>query len=163
MKITFVQTGGSIDKVYPQRATNHGYDFDILEAASIEIIKKSRVSFTAEHISLLKKDSIDITDADRQMLCEKISKIRNEYIIITHGTDTMYKTAQKLSGIKNKKIILTGSMLPAAFSASEAMFNLGMAIGAVQALTSPGVFIAMYGRCVPWQEFPEVAKKATAK
>jgi L-asparaginase len=39
-------------------------------------------------------------------------------------------------------------MLPARFRSSDALFNLGCAIGALQVLT-PGVYIAMNGRIAP--------------
>ena len=105
-----------------------------------------------------KKDSLDFTDEDRQAVFDTVIGVANENIIITHGTDTIYKTAEKLSSIKDKKIILTGAMLPAEFTRSDSMFNLGMAVGAIQTLQDKGVFIALYGMVVPWNQYPEVVK-----
>ena len=158
MKITFIQTGGTIDKVYPQTETTHGYNFEIGSPAFISILEKINHAFKFDSLSIIKKDSLDFTDADRQKVFNTVGGNNNENIIITHGTDTIYQTAEKLSTIKNKKIILTGAMLPAEFSKSDAMFNLGMAIGAIQTLPSFGVYIALYGVVVPWQEFPNIDK-----
>ena len=153
MKITFLQTGGTIDKVYPQTETNHGYNFEIGAPALISILEKVNPAFEFETMSVVKKDSLDFTDADRQAVFDAANDCKNENIIITHGTDTIQKTAEKLSDIKNKKIILTGAMLPAEFSKSDAMFNLGMAVGALQTLQFQGVFICLYGLVVPWDQY----------
>jgi L-asparaginase len=158
MKITFIQTGGTIDKVYPQTENTHGYNFEIGGPAFISILEKINHAFKFESLSIIKKDSLDFTDADRQEVFNTVNGNDNENIIITHGTDTIYQTAEKLSGIKNKKIILTGAMLPAEFSKSDAMFNLGLAVGAIQTLQFPGVYIALYGVVVSWNQFPEIAK-----
>ncbi len=159
MKITFIQTGGTIDKMYPQTETTHGYNFEIGDPAFISILQKMNPSFDFESMSIIKKDSLDFTDADRQTVFDTVSNCKNENIIITHGTDTIYQTAEKLSSIKDKKIILTGAMLPAEFSKSDAMFNLGMAIGAIQTLQFYGIYICLYGVVVPWNQFTNVAKK----
>jgi len=154
MKITFIQTGGTIDKDYPQGTTNHGYSFEIGEPAFSSILKKINSRFEYELIPLLKKDSLDITDKDRENMYSKISSIENDKIIITHGTDTIHLTAQKLNDISGKTIILTGSFLPEKFYNSDAMFNLGMAVAAVQTLDN-GVYIALYGEIVPWDKLKQ--------
>ena len=124
MKITFIQTGGTIDKAYPQTETTHGYNFEIGDPAFVSIIEKMKPVFDFESVSIIKKDSLDFTDADRQKVFDTVNDCKNENIVITHGTDTIYQTAEKLSSIKNKKVILTGAMLPAEFSKSDAIFNL---------------------------------------
>lgn len=159
MKITFIQTGGTIDKAYSQTESTHGYNFEIGDPAFISILGKMNPSFEFESISILKKDSLDFIDADRQTVFDAVDDCKNENIIITHGTDTIYKTAEKLSEIKNKRVILTGAMLPAEFSKSDAMFNLGMAIGAIQTLQFYGVYICLYGVVVPWDQFSNIQKK----
>jgi len=147
MKITFIQTGGTIDKDYPKLAK--GYGFDIGEPAVKRILEKVNPNFGFEIISILKKDSLDITDEDREKIYEVCVKADSDKIIITHGTDTMIETAKKLSEIKNKVIILTGAMKPERFSDSDASFNIGTAIGAVNILEN-GVYIAMNGRIYSW-------------
>lgn len=147
MKIVFVQTGGTIDKDYPK--TTKGYAFEISEPSVIRILEKLNPSFAYEVVSLLKKDSLDITAADRKKVLDFCKKADCSRIIITHGTDTMLETAEVLRSIGNKTIILTGAMRPERFSNSDAPINIGVAIGAVCALDY-GVFIAMHGKVIPW-------------
>jgi len=149
MKIVFIQTGGSIDKDYPK--TQCGYAFEITEPAVKRILQKVNPNFEFEIISVLKKDSIDITEEDRKKIHEACQKAGSNKIIITHGTDTMIETAKKLSDIKDKVIILTGAVKPEKFSDSDAAFNAGTAIGAVD-LLSKGVYIAMNGRIYSWNK-----------
>ncbi|MFZ3078006.1 MAG: asparaginase domain-containing protein [Candidatus Aenigmatarchaeota archaeon] len=146
MKILFIQTGGTIDKDYPK--TTKGYAFEIAEPAVKRILQKINPDFEFEIISVLKEDSLDITEEDRNKLCEACQKTNADKIIITHGTDTMIETAKKLSSIKNKVIILTGAMRPEKFSDSDASFNVGVAVGAINSLNN-GIFIAMNGRIYP--------------
>jgi L-asparaginase len=163
MKITFIQTGGTIDKDYPKTVTTHGYNFEIGEPAFTSILKKMHPAFDFDSMSVLKKDSLDFDDDDDDDDDDKIfnavNDCKNEHIVITHGTDMIDKTAEKLSSIKNKKVILTGAMLPAKFSDSDAVFNVGMAIGAIQTLPSYGIYICLYGLVVPWNQFTNVGNK----
>jgi len=147
MKITFIQTGGTIDKDYPKLAK--GYGFDIGEPAVKRILEKVNPNFRFVIISVLKKDSLDITEEDREKIYEVCVKADNDKIIVTHGTDTMIETAKKLSEIKNKVIILTGAMKPEKFSDSDASFNIGTAVGAINILEN-GIYIAMNGKIYSW-------------
>ncbi|MBF0111325.1 MAG: asparaginase [Desulfamplus sp.] len=141
MKIKFFAIGGTIDKVY----------FDALSTYQVgppgieNILREARVNFDYEVVSLLKKDSLDMTPEDRELIYEAISKEQIEHIVITHGTDTMIETAIRLKEIKQKVIVITGAMEPACFKSSDASFNLGSAVAAVQTLPS-GVYIAVNGR-----------------
>lgn len=143
MDILFVQTGGTIDKDYPR--TVKGYAFEIGEPAIKKILDKIRPGFGYKVVTLLQKDSGDITDADRSMIFNYCRKSLSEKIIITHGTDTIIKTAQLLKSIKNKTIILTGAFKPETFKNSDADFNIGFAIGAIEHAPY-GVYIAMNGK-----------------
>ncbi len=149
MKITFIQTGGTIDKDYPR--STKGYAFEISEPAVTRILEKLNPSFEFEVITALKKDSLDITEEDLQSLLKTCGDIEGDKIIITHGTDTMLETARFLSSIKTKCIVITGAMRPERFSNSDAAINIGVAIGAVNALDH-GVYIAMHGQAIPWKE-----------
>lgn len=162
MKIIFIQTGGTIDKDYPCGESDHGWAFEISDPAVASIIPKSNGTFDYEIISLLKKDSLEITDEDRQMLYDKISALDCDKIVITHGTDTIIKSAEKLSGIPDKTIVITGAMLPEKFITSDAKFNVGMATASVQVL-EPGVYVALYGRVAPWNEFSEIYEEFEKK
>jgi L-asparaginase len=132
MKITFIQTGGTIDKDYP-RATG-GYAFEISEPAVQRVLEKLNPAFDFEIITALKKDSLEITAQDRQKLVDLCSGLGNNKIIITHGTDTMIETAEKLKEVKDKTIVITGAMRPERFSDSDAPINIGVAVGAVNVL-----------------------------
>lgn len=152
MKILYAQTGGTIDKDYPCGETHHGYEFVIAEPAVASIVPKIQADFDYEIISLFQKDSLDITDEDRELMRTKIDSLPEKRIVITHGTDTILKTAEVLSKIREKIIVLTGAMLPEKFTTSDAKFNVGMATAAVQVLPA-GVYIALFGRVYPWKEF----------
>jgi L-asparaginase len=149
MKIVFIQTGGTIDKEYPR--TIKGYAFEIGEPSVKRILEKINPSFEYEIISLLQKDSLDLTDTDREKIFKTCQGIIEDQIIVTHGTDTMIETASKLSEIKDKTIIITGAMRPEKFSDSDAMFNVGAAVIASQTLPY-GIYIAMNGRVYSWDK-----------
>ncbi len=141
MKIKFLAVGGTIDKVYFDALSK----YEVGESNIHDILKNGRVNFEYEVASLLKKDSLDMTDEDRQLVLNAVKKEPWKHIIITHGTDTMVETARVLDKITDKVIVLTGAMEPAKFKTSDAVFNLGLAVAAVQTLT-PGAYIAISGR-----------------
>ena len=149
MRIVFIQTGGTIDKDYPR--TRKGYAFEIREPAVERILQKAHPNFDYTIIPLLTKDSQDITKQDRERIRETCESADSDKIVITHGTDTMLETAKKLSKVRNKVIVLTSAMRPEKFVDSDASFNVGTAIGAINILTK-GVYIAMNGRIYPWNK-----------
>ena len=141
MKIKIYTVGGTIDKVYFDRKSI----YEVGEPKIGEILKEANVNLEYEISSILHKDSIDMTDEDRQLIFDEIASDEHRHILLTHGTDTMIQTAKKLKTIPDKVIVLTGAMAPARFKYSDAAFNIGGAVSAVQVLT-PGVYIAMNGR-----------------
>lgn len=149
MTILFVQTGGTIDKDYPRVMASYG--FEIGSPAVTEFMKIVKPSFKYRVVEALRKDSLDITELDRGKIAKVCAKAKEKYIVITHGTDTMVKTAQALDFIKGKTIVLTGAMLPAIHVKSDALFNVGTAVGAMEYLHS-GVYIAMSGKLFPWKK-----------
>jgi L-asparaginase len=149
MHILFIQTGGTIDKDYPK--TVKGYGFEITEASVKRILNKINTAFDYEIKSVLKKDSLDINDTDRQNLINFCRKANCDKIIITHGTDTMIETAKQLSVLKDKTIILTGAFIPERFKDSDADFNVGCAIGAIEYVPL-GVYVAMNGMVYRYNE-----------
>lgn len=148
MKISFIQTGGTIDKQYPK--SKGGYAFEIGEASFVEIIERIMVSFEYEFFTAFRKDSQDITLDDIEALRELILSIESSRIIITHGSDTLLNTAEKI-GHLDKTIIFTASFSPHIFKDSDAEFNLGVAIGAAQTLPR-GTYVAMNGIVSPYQD-----------
>ena len=149
MKILFIQTGGTIDKDYPKQTK--GYAFEISEPAVRQILERVNPSFEYEVISLLRKDSMDLTVKDKKKIFEACANADTDKIIITHGTDTMIETAKFLTEIKRKTIILTGAFKPEKFTNSDADFNVGAAVGAVNALGF-GIYLAMNGRVFKYDE-----------
>lgn len=141
MKIKFFTTGGTIDKVYFDAKS----EFQVGPPQVLELLQDAHISFEYDVESILRKDSLDMTDTDRQLVRSRVEAESCVLMIITHGTDTMVETGRALAGIPGKTIVLTGSMQPARFRSTDAMFNLGTAIGAVQSLPH-GVYLAMNGR-----------------
>lgn len=141
MKIKIFSVGGTIDKIYFDQLSQYQVGFPSVR----EILDGLPIAFEYEVESLLRKDSLEMDDADRELVLAHIAADPNSKILITHGTDTMIDTAKKLSAIKGKCIVLTGAMEPARFKSSDAVFNVGVAIGAVCSLPD-GVYIAMNGR-----------------
>ena len=141
MHIHIFTTGGTFDKIYHDALSQ----FTIGEPMSAELLTEAGVNLSYSVDSLLKKDSLELTDADRELLAEQVQQSPHQHILMIHGTDTMALTAQLLSRIPNKTIVLTGAMQPARMRQSDAPFNLGFAIGALQCLES-GVYIAMNGQ-----------------
>jgi L-asparaginase len=140
-QLTIVTTGGTIDKVYFDDKS----DYQIGSPQIAEILKQLGVAFQFEVIPILRKDSLHVTDDDRALMRSTIEAQPHRHVLVTHGTDTMVETARVLAGIPGKVIVLTGALNPARFQGSDAVFNVGCAVGAVQTL-SDGVYIAMNGR-----------------
>lgn len=150
MNIAFIQTGGTIDKDYPHSIK--GWAFEIGKPAFIEILKNAQHQHEVSFHDFCKKDSMELTLEDRSALKDKCMALPENAIIITHGSDTLIKTAKVLNSIPNKTIILTAAMLPEKFKDSDAAFNIGMAVAGVQSLES-GVYIAIHGYLAPWDSF----------
>ncbi len=141
MRIQILTTGGTIDKVYFD--AKGGYEVGAPMVR--EILTQGRATLEVEIVELLRKDSLEMTDADREQIREAVSTSPARHFVLTHGTDTMVETARVLQPISGKTIVLTGALQPGRFADSDAPFNLGMAIAAVQIL-APGVYIAANGQ-----------------
>ena len=140
MKIAIYTMGGTIDKVYFDDLS----DYVVGEPQAGEILKEAQAAFAFTVNEVLRKDSLHLTDGDRAVLRERIAADPCPLILVTHGTDTMAETAKALMGLPGKVIVFTGSLSPARFKGSDAGFNIGCAVGAVQSLP-PGVYISMNG------------------
>ena len=134
-------TGGTIDKVYFDALSEYQIGNPVVK----NILKEGLAKFAFNVESILKKDSLEITDEDREMIYQHVAAEPCAHILITHGTDTMIDTAQRLEAIKDKTIVLTGAMQPARFRNTDAIFNIGYAIAAAQHLPQ-GVYLAMNGQ-----------------
>jgi L-asparaginase len=140
-KLLIITTGGTIDKIYFDDKS----DYQVGEPQISQILHAMHVAFEFEVSALMRKDSLHISDDDRKLIRAAIAASDASHVLITHGTDTMVETAVELQGLEGKTIVLTGALNPARFRDSDAIFNIGCAVGAVQALP-PGVYIAMNGK-----------------
>jgi len=139
--LLIVTTGGTIDKVYFDDKS----DYQVGEPQIGRILKELGAAFRFNVIPILRKDSLHIDAADRELMRATIAAQAARHVLVTHGTDTMVDTAKVLAAVADKTIVLTGALNPAGFRGSDAEFNIGTAVGAVQSLP-PGVYIAMNGR-----------------
>jgi len=149
-ELCIVTTGGTIDKIYFDDKS----DFQVGEPQIGRILQELGVAFRFNVIPILRKDSLHLTDEDRELIRDTIAAQAANHVLVTHGSDSMVATAKVLAGIANKTIVLTGALNPARFRGSDAEFNIGTAVGAVQCLPA-GVYIAMNGRI--WN--PEKVRK----
>lgn len=138
--IKIFTVGGTIDKIYFDAKSS----YEVGPPNITEVLSGLSLNLDYEVVSLMQKDSLEMTDADRELVRQAVSETAEGMIVITHGTDTMTHTAKVLSGIPGKKIVLTGALSPALFKNSDAMFNIGAALTAAQT-KDPGVYIAMNG------------------
>jgi len=139
-KIHIFCVGGTIDKVYFDAKSK----YEVGAPAIGKMLAELPVHFDYTVTSLMAKDSLEMTDVDRQHIVEAVTESPYDKILITHGTDTMPNTARAMRGIDKKTVVLTGALAPAIFKDSDAPFNIGCALAGVQSL-SPGVYIAMNG------------------
>lgn len=140
MTVKIFTTGGSLDKGYSTQDSAF-----VVQGPQIRaILEEANVTFDYEVESLFQKDSLEISDPDRQRILEKVRADPASHILITHGTDTMAETGRLLSSVRGKTIVLTGAMQPATFKQTDAHFNIGFALAALRTLPE-GVYLAMNG------------------
>ena len=144
-------TGGTFDKDYDEK--NGKLFFKETHMSEILALGRSKVEVDIETLMMI--DSLDMTDKDRKKIIERCTSAEENQIIITHGTDTMTKTATDIGKRKlGKTIVITGAMIPYKFGTSDGLFNIASALAYVQTL-SKGVYVAMNGRVF---EFDKVRK-----
>ena len=142
MTIKILVIGGTFDKEYNE-LTGELY-FKNSHVSEMLNLGRSRVPVDIRNLMMV--DSITITDEDREIIAINCKKAKEDRILITHGTDTMVKTAKHIAQkVKEKTIVLTGAMVPYTFGSSDGLFNLGSALAYLQILPA-GVYIAMNGR-----------------
>ena len=138
--IRIFTVGGTIDKIYFDAKSS----YEVGPPNITEVLSGLSLNLNYEVVSLMQKDSLEMTDADRETVRQAVTAAPENEIVITHGTDTMVDTARVLDTIPNKTIVLTGALSPALFKNSDAMFNIGAALTAAQ-IKDAGVYIAMNG------------------
>ena len=140
--ILILTTGGTIDKAYFDALS----EYRIVDSSIRQLLTEARVALPFRIEELMRKDSLELTDADRAAICAAARAAPETRIVVTHGTDTMTETAKALAeGAPGKTIVLTGALTPARFADTDAPFNLGLAFAAAQ-MCGPGVWIAMSGQ-----------------
>lgn len=139
--ILVLTTGGTIDKTYFDALS----EYQIAESGIPALLAEARVALPFRVEEVCRKDSLELTDADRADIARRAAEAPETRIVITHGTDTMTETAKVIAAqVAGKTVVLTGALAPARFATSDAAFNLGMAWATAQ--TAPaGVWIAMSG------------------
>lgn len=147
MPIRLFVTGGTFDKEYDEIRG----ELFFKDTHVAEMLELARSKLTVAVRTLMMVDSLEIGDADRELIVDHCRKAKEARIVITHGTDTMEDTARVLGTAKlsDKTIVLTGAMIPFKFGSSDGLFNLGCALAFVQSL-APGVYVAMNGLLFNW-------------
>ena len=155
-RIAIVSTGGTIEKTYDELQgvlSNRVSVLDVmlagLELNGVELFR----------ISLMAKDSNDMTASDHTLIAETVQTLSRNYdgVVVVHGTDRLSETGEEIKqtvGDPSAPIVLTGAMRPYELRHTDAVPNLTEALLAVQ-LISPGVYVAMHNRVI---EFPGVVK-----
>lgn len=139
--ILVLTTGGTIDKAYFDALS----EYQIVESGIPALLQEARVALPFRVVELMRKDSLDLTDADRELIAAAAREAPESRIVVTHGTDTMTDTAKVLAAaVPGKTVVLTGALSPARFAETDAPFNLGMAFATAQ-VAAPGVYISMSG------------------
>ena len=135
-------TGGTFDKDYDEK--NGKLFFKETHMSEILELGRSKVEVDIETLMMI--DSLDMTDKERNKIVQNCINTEQRQIIITHGTDTMTKTAKEIGEEKlPKTIVITGAMIPYKFGTSDGLFNIASALAYVQTLPN-GVYVAMNGR-----------------
>lgn len=148
MAIRILVTGGTFDKVYNEK--NGQLFFKDTHLAEMLKRGRSRVEVTIRTVMMV--DSLEMSDADRDLIAQSCRQAPEDRVVVTHGTDTMTETAAAIARAElGKIVVLTGAMIPWAFGSSDGLFNLGSALSFVQVLPA-GVYIAMNGKCFPWDQ-----------
>jgi L-asparaginase len=148
MNVRVLVTGGTFDKEYDELKGTLSFRRTHVP----EMLALGRCRVRARVTTLMMKDSLVMTEADRRRILAACRRAPETRIVVTHGTDTMARTAAVLGrGLLGKTVVLTGAMRPYRFGSSDGMFNLGSALSFAQVLP-PGVYVAMNGRCLPWDD-----------
>ena len=139
--VTVLTTGGTSDKVYFDANSK----FEVGDSVIGDLLEQARVTVPVTVRELMRKDSLELDDADREQIHAAVVAAQTTAIVITHGTDTMTRTAAALAAVAGKTVVLTGSLAPARFAMTDAIFNVGLAFAAAQTC-APGIYIAMSGQ-----------------
>ena len=146
MRVRVLVTGGTFDKEYDE--LTGALSFRKTHVPEMLALGRCRIPVTTS--VLMMKDSLLMTAADRRRILTACRRAKEKRLVVTHGTDTMARTAAVLGkALTGKTVVLTGAMRPYRFGSSDGLFNLGSALSYASALP-PGVYVAMNGLAFPW-------------
>jgi L-asparaginase len=149
MGMLIISCGGTINKLYNELTG----ELEIGESVAQNIYSLARGNLEVKELSIIGKDSLDMTDTDRMLLADTVKNAKEENIIILHGTDTMDKSAAVLNeGVKDKKVVFVGAMKPYSIEKDEAIFNFACALGFLRSNPANGVYISMHSLVLPHYE-----------
>jgi len=92
-------TGGTFDKEYDEISGKLYFKDTHMQ----EILELGRSRLDVKIRTLMLIDSLDMTADDRRTILDNCLRVPENQIVITHGTDTMVKTAKVLAEEKIKK------------------------------------------------------------
>lgn len=144
-RITFILTGGTIDKEYD--ALDKA--FTIGSGAVGRVLSFVKPNFDATIVSVVQKVSVNILPEEKEMIRKACADAVDDKIVLTYGTDAMSEIGEVLKDIPNKTIVITGALKSQLVKDTDAEFNLGFAVAAVQVMPY-GVYVAMSGRIFDW-------------
>ncbi len=144
--IKLIITGGTIDKQYNELSG----ELVFLQTHIPQMLQQARCTLDIDMQVLMLKDSLDMQEVDREAIYQACLATGVQQLVVTHGTDTMVETARYLAAkLTDKRVVLVGAMLPYTISGSDALFNLGCAVTAVQLLPA-GIYLSMNGKAFKW-------------
>ncbi len=146
MKIHLITTGGTIEKIYSEQS---GQVENVIAKIDRYLHQLRLPDSHVEITPLLNKDSLEMTDTDRELiLLITRARVAEAPVVITHGTDTMVETGRlikrQIPALKFP-VILTGAMTPLGFERSDGLQNLTESLFAARTL-APGVWIVMHNQ-----------------
>jgi len=140
-KILIINTGGTFNKEHDILSGDR-----IITENAVPNLLENWLADDYSILNIIKKDSLDFTNKDREILFKTIKKSKYKRIVVIHGTDTIDVSSEYIKKYKiNKKIIFTGAMTPYAENNIEATANFASAIGYISAINKNGVYISMNG------------------
>ena len=93
MSITVFVTGGTFDKEYNEISG----ELYFKDTHIREILELGRSLLDIDIKKLMLIDSLKMTNEDREEIFQNCIDSKSKHIVITHGTDTMRKTAKFLA------------------------------------------------------------------
>lgn len=157
--VALISTGGTIEKTYDEL---HGVLQNSLSVLDAILASLSLEGVRITRVPLMNKDSLDMTEADHDLIAETADVMAQGHdgVVICHGTDRLAVTGNRIHGRLSatgrmaKPVVLTGAMRPYELRRTDSVQNLTEALLAVQVL-APGVYVAMHNKVLA---FPGVRK-----